>query len=139
MTSKKMPYKHELVKKQVLKCTADGRSRHMPPYRTQIFCFHIHYHQKAPAPQVHAPPTGNPGSATGCTISGGSTYKSFRRPPPPPTGPNSFVFTYVFTKKHLCRRLAPPPTRVGAPPPPQREILDPPLTIVSFNKTLKLY
>ena len=36
---------------------------------------------------------------------------------PPPTGPNSFVFTYVFNKKRLCRRLAPP----------QREILDPPL------------
>ena len=35
---------------------------------------------------------------------------------PPPTGPNSFVFTYVFTKKHLCWRLAPPPMRVGAPP-----------------------
>ena len=35
---------------------------------------------------------------------------------PPPTGPNSFVFTYVFTKKCLCRRLAPPPTRVGDPP-----------------------
>ena len=36
--------------------------------------------------------------------------------PPPPTGPNSFVFTYVFTEKHLCQRLAPPPMRVGAPP-----------------------
>ena len=35
---------------------------------------------------------------------------------PPPTGPNSFIFTYVFTEKHLCRRLAPPPMRVGAPP-----------------------
>ena len=58
--------------------------------------------------------------------SGGSTYKSFRRaPPPPPTGPNSFVFTYVFTEKHLCRRLVTPPTRVGAPP--EQEILDPPL------------
>ena len=57
--------------------------------------------------------------------SGRSRYKSFRRvPPPPPTGPNSFVFTYVFTGKHLCRRLAPPPMRVGAP---QREILDLPL------------
>ena len=48
--------------------------------------------------------------------SGGSTCKSSRRAPPPPTGPNSFVFTYVFTEKHLYRRLAPPPTRVGAPP-----------------------
>ena len=26
---------------------------------------------------------------------------------PPPTGPNSFVFTYVFTEKRLCWRLAP--------------------------------
>ena len=43
---------------------------------------------------------------------------------PPPTGPNSFVFTYVFTKKHLCQRLVPPPMRVGAP---QWKILDPPL------------
>ena len=34
----------------------------------------------------------------------------------PPTGPNSFIFTYVFTEKHLCRRLVSPPTRVGAPP-----------------------
>ena len=44
--------------------------------------------------------------------------------PPPPIGLNSFVFTYVFTEKHLCWRLAPPPMRVGAP---QWEILDPPL------------
>ena len=35
---------------------------------------------------------------------------------PPPTGPNSFIFTYVFTEKCLCQRLAPPPKRVGAPP-----------------------
>ena len=35
---------------------------------------------------------------------------------PPPTGPNSFVFTYVFTEKCLCQRLAPPPMRVGTPP-----------------------
>ena len=34
----------------------------------------------------------------------------------PPTGPNSFIFTYVFTKKHLCQRLVPPPMRVGTPP-----------------------
>ena len=47
--------------------------------------------------------------------SGGSTYKSFRRAPPP-TGPNSFIFTYHFTEKCLCRRLAPPPMRVGTPP-----------------------
>ena len=52
---------------------------------------------------------------------------------PPPTGPNSFIFTYVFTEKCLCRRLVPPPVRVGTPP--QREILDPPL--VSETHTLR--
>ena len=35
---------------------------------------------------------------------------------PPPTGPNSFVFTYVFTEKHLCQGLAPPPTGLAPPP-----------------------
>ena len=38
-------------------------------------------------------------------------------PARPPTGPNSFVFTYVFTEKCLCRRLVPPPMRVCTPPP----------------------
>ena len=63
-------------------------------------------------------------------------------PPPPPTGPNSFIFTYVFTKKHLCQRLAPPPKRVGAP---QQEILDPPLVpsirkhSLVTNADIKLY
>ena len=27
---------------------------------------------------------------------------------PPPMGPNSFVFTYIFTKKHPCWRSSPP-------------------------------
>ena len=44
--------------------------------------------------------------------------------PPPPTGPNSFIFTYVFTEKCLCQRFA--PLQQGLAP-PQREILDPPL------------
>ena len=35
----------------------------------------------------------------------------------PPTGPNSFVFAYIFAKKCPCRRSTPP----------LREILDPPL------------
>ena len=45
---------------------------HATPYGTQFFHFSIHFHQKAPtseghAPQwVHAPPMGNPGSATAC-------------------------------------------------------------------------
>ena len=43
---------------------------HAPPYGTQFFHFHIHFHQKVPTSEVHAPlmgarpPTGNPGSAT---------------------------------------------------------------------------
>ena len=41
----------------------------------------------------------------------------------PPTGSNSFIFTYIFAKKYPHRRLAPPNSLV----PPQREILDPPL------------
>ena len=49
---------------------------HAPPHGTQFFCFRIHFHRKVPTlevhappppPQrVHAPPTGNPGSATVC-------------------------------------------------------------------------
>ena len=42
-----------------------------PPHGTQFFCFRIHFHQKVPTSEVHAPPngctpppTGNPGSAT---------------------------------------------------------------------------
>ena len=42
----------------------------------------------------------------------------------PPMGPNSFVFTYIFTKKCPRWRSTPPPQRVHAP---LREILDPPL------------
>ena len=45
-----------------------GRSRgvcqvHATPYGTQFFRFRIHFHQKAPTSEVHAPPMGNPGSA----------------------------------------------------------------------------
>ena len=47
--------------------------------------------------------------------SGRSTCRSFWHMPPP-TGPNSFIFTYVFTEKCPCQRLASPPTRVGVPP-----------------------
>ena len=42
-----------------------------PPHGTQFFHFRIHFHQKVPMSEVHAPltgarppPTGNPGSAT---------------------------------------------------------------------------
>ena len=45
-----------------------------------------------------------------------------------PTGSNSFVFAHVFTKKHPRQRSA-PPNGSPSPPPPQREILDPPLAI----------
>ena len=43
---------------------------HATLYGTQFFHFCIHFHQKAPASEVHAPlmdacpPTGNPGSTT---------------------------------------------------------------------------
>ena len=49
-----------------------GRAGRTPPYRTQFFRFHIHFCQKVPVSEVHAPPmgprspTGNPGSATVC-------------------------------------------------------------------------
>ena len=32
---------------------------HTTPYGTLFFCFHIHFHQKAPASGVHAPPNGS--------------------------------------------------------------------------------
>ena len=35
---------------------------------------------------------------------------------PSPMGLNSFVFAYIFTKKHLRQRSMPPPQRVHAPP-----------------------
>ena len=35
--------------------------------------------------------------------------------PPPPPGSNSFVFTYIFAKKHPHQRLA-SPQRLGVPP-----------------------
>ena len=44
-------------------------------------------------------------------------------PPPPPTGSNSFVFAYVFTKKHLRQRPMPP----NGSALPQQEILGLPL------------
>ena len=34
---------------------------------------------------------------------------------PPPTGPNSFIFTYIFAKKHPRQRSTPPLT--GPRPP----------------------
>ena len=34
------------------------------PYGTKFFRFRIHFCRKAPTSEVHAPPTGNPGSAT---------------------------------------------------------------------------
>ena len=36
----------------------------------------------------------------------GSTYKLFW-PMSPPTRPNSFAFTFIFTEKHLCQRSMP--------------------------------
>ena len=49
---------------------------------------------------------------------GGAPSPSPPYPPsgPLPTGPNSFVFPYIFTKKHPCRTLAPDPPARLAPP-----------------------
>ena len=33
-----------------------GHAQHTPPYGTQFFCFCIHFHQKMPTSEVHAPP-----------------------------------------------------------------------------------
>ena len=46
--------------------------------------------------------------------------------PPPPMGPNSFIFAYIFTKKCPRRRFTRPPNGCT---PPLWEILDPPLLL----------
>ena len=50
-----------------------------------------------------------------------------------PTGSNSFSFAYVFAEKCPHRRLA-APQRLGTP---QREILDPPLSMIESGKIKK--
>ena len=70
-------------------------------------------------------------------FSGGSTYKSFWRTPPPQQD-QILSFLHMFSLKSTCvggwrplqLGLAPPPP----PPPPQREILDPPLVLLSLRK-----
>ena len=59
---------------------------------------------------------------------GGSTYKISRCTPPP----SSFVFTYIFTKKHPCQRFT-SPAKTG--PHPLREILDPSLMFLLIKCT----
>ena len=49
----------------------------------------------------------------------------------PPTGPNSFVFAYIFAEKHPRQRSTPPLT---GPCPPLREILDLPLLTAGVRK-----
>ena len=58
-------------------------------------------------------------------IIGGSTYKILRRTPPP-TGPSSFVFTYIFTERYPCWRSMPTQWVHASS---LREFLDPPLII----------
>ena len=98
---------------------------HATPYGTKFFHFHIHF--------ICGSRGGMPGAC------------------PPPMGPNSFIFAYIFTEKCPRWRSTPqwvhaPPTgnpgsatafspksaRVGGPhpPPPQWEILDPPLMLL---------
>ena len=57
------------------------------------------------------------------TFIGGS--RGHHRLAPPSTGHNSFVFVYVFAKKHPYQRLASSQWDSV----PQQEILDPPLTL----------
>ena len=50
-------------------------------------------------------------------------------------GPNYFIFTYIFTKKHRHQRSTPP--QIGSTPPsPPREILDLPLLIIRKLKSM---
>ena len=46
----------------------------------------------------------------------------------PPVGASSFVFTHIFTEKHLCQRSMPP----------LREVLDPPLKALHFVIVFRL-
>ena len=70
-----------------------------PPYRTQFFCFCIHFHQKCPhrrsmpPPMGACPPTGNPGSATG----GGTPHLVFFCTPP--------LFNFFLVELRLCLLL----------------------------------
>ena len=81
---------------------------------TETFCMSVFVHMWFGG-------RGAKGSNTLSVSIGGSTHKIFRRtPPPPPTAPNSFVFTHIFTKKCLHLRVH------GS-----REILDPPLVSIS--------
>ena len=46
---------------------------------------------------------------------GGSRWGACRAHTPP-MGPNSFIFAYIFTEKHLCWRSTPPPPNGCMPP-----------------------
>ena len=50
----------------------------------------------------------------------------------PPTGIQFFCLCICFCHKAPDLRLA-PPQRLGAPPPPQRKILDPPLIVQTYK------
>ena len=109
-----------------------GHARHTPPYGTQFFHFCIYFHQKAPASEVHAPQWVH------------APLQEILDPPLPfvlfhtsiaqtfftpfigrsrggmpgtcsPMGPNSFIFAYIFTKKHPHQRSMHPPN--GCTPP----------------------
>ena len=80
---------------------------------------HRHRRSMPPPPA----PMGNPGSAT---AHGVTVVDPGVAPSPPPIGPNSFIFAYIFAKKLPHRTLVPP--KGLEPPPPQLEILEPPLS-----------
>ena len=58
-------------------------------------------------------------SAQGVTIKGNGIYRRIYRGrarcTPSPMGPNSFIFAYIFTKKHPCQRSTPPQWVHAAP------------------------
>ena len=83
----------------LLECTVHTNTRTHSVIPSYFYMHKLHGHMV-----YHIKSLADPGGATGM------------RPPPPPIGSNSFVFTYVFAKKCPHRRLvlpnssAPPPT-----------------------------
>ena len=87
------------------------------------FVFAYIFTEKHPHRRSMPHPMGNPGSATAHEV---TVVDPGFAPSPPPMGPNSFIFTYIFAKELPHWTLVPPPR--GWSPPPQWEILEPPLS-----------
>ena len=63
------------------------------------------------------------------TVTIGGSRRACQVHTPSPMGPNSFVFAYIFAKKHPCWRSTSLPLTAARPP--LREILDPPLVTLN--------